>query len=175
MQDKQIFTLYLNSNTGFSGVVSNGNYANVTWNVDWDSLFNRENYNYKKCAVRFRMVGENDPATVQTNDHTLGVLVANFGQSYTGKNTAYTVLAPIDIVRTASYASSTWTNTGIMIDIETMTHANPQQIDMPKGLNALNLQMWKDGFAVMSDANNVFIANSSTIQYYVIFQFELYN
>jgi hypothetical protein len=180
--DKQIFTLYLNSNTGFRGLISNANYANVSWNVDWDALFNRENYNYKYCSVRFRMVGENNNTSIQDSDTTLGVLVANFGQTYTGKNTGYVVLAPIDIKRTASYsqvggppAVPTWTNTGTMIDIETMTHANPQQIDMPVGLNALNLQMWKDAFAVSGDANNVLISSSSSIQYFIIFQFELYN
>jgi len=170
---KKIYTLYLNANTGFSGLISNADYANVSWNVDWDSLFNRDNYIYKSCVMRFRMISEINTA-IQSNNQTLGVLVANFGQNFTGKNTGYMVLAPIDLKPVASFASPTYTNVGNMIDIETMTHASGQQIDIPKGLNALNLQMWKDAFACSGEANNVLISSSSTVQYYIIFQFELF-
>lgn len=173
---KKIYTLYLNANTGFSGLISNSDYANVSWAVDWDSLFNRENYIYKNCVVRFRMVSEINTA-LQSNNQTFGVLVANFGQNFTGKNVANVVLAPIEIKPVSSFATGsppTYTAVGNMIDIETMTHANGQQINVPIGLTTLNLQMWKDAYGAIGDANNVLIANSSTVQYYIIFQFELF-
>jgi hypothetical protein len=122
------------------------------------------------------MVGEID-AAIQSNNQTFGMLVANFGQNFTGKNTGYTVLAPIDIKPVSSYTTgtpNTYAPVGNMIDIETMTHALGQQINMPIGLTTFNLQMWKDAFGVNGDANNVLIASSSTIQYYIIFQFELF-
>lgn len=174
---KKIYTLYLNSNTGFRGLISNADYANVSWNVDWDSLFNRENYNYKYCNVRFRMVGEIN-TSIQSNNQTLGVITANFGQNYTGKNVPYVVLAPIDLKPVSSYATGappTYTPVGNMIDVETMTHALGQQIDMPYGLKSFNIQLWKDALGCANDANNVLIDSSSTHQYYIIFQFELYN
>lgn len=174
-EQRKIYTLYLNSNTGFNGLISNSNYCNVSWNVDWDSLFNRENYNYKNCRLRFRMVGENNATSIQTTDGNVGVLVGNFGQGYTGKNVPYVVLGAIDLKRSASYSSAVWTNTGTYIDINTMSDAHAQQIDMPKGLNALNLQLWKNGYGVLSDTENVLLDSSSTIQYYIIFQFELFN
>jgi hypothetical protein len=170
---RRIYTLYLNSNTGFRGLISNSNYADVAWSVDWDSLFNRENYIYKDCIVRFRMVSEKNDG-LQDNNQTLGVLVANFGQNFTGKNVPYVVLAPIDLKPVASFAAPTYTNVGNMIDIETMSHAQGQQINMPIGLTTLNLQMWKNGYGANADADNTLIANSSTVQYYIIFQFELF-
>lgn len=175
--DKKTFSLYLNSNTGFRGLIDNANYANVTWNVDWDALFNRENYKYKYCNVRYRMVGEIN-TSIQSNDHTLGIITANFGQNYTGKNVAYCVLGTIDLKRVASYALGTpptYTPVGNMIDSSTMEHANGQQIDIPYGLRAFNIQLWKDAYGCAGDANNVLVDSSSTHQYYIIFQFELYN
>jgi hypothetical protein len=62
-----------------------------------------------------------------------------------------------------------------MIDVETMTHALGQQIDMPYGLKAFNIQLWKDAFGCANDANNVLVDSSSAFQYYILLQFELYN
>jgi hypothetical protein len=169
---KKVYTLYLNSNTGFRGLINNSDYANVSWLVDWDSLFNRENYLYKYCAVRFRMVGEINTG-IQDNNQTLGVLAANFGATFSGKNAPYVVLGSLDLKPVASFTTPTYTNVGNMIDTETMTHAQGQQIDMPIGLTTLNLQLWKDAFGCNGDANNTLVASSSTHQYYIIFQFEL--
>lgn len=176
-QPKKVFTLYLNANTGFPGLIDNANYANVSWNVDYDSLFNRENYNYKYCNMRFRMVSEIN-TTSEPNDQTMGVIVANFGQNYTGKNVAYCVLAPIDVKPVSNFTPGTpgtYTPQGIMIDVETMTHALGQQIDVPYGLRSLNIQLWKDAYGCAGDANNILVDSSSTQYYYIIFQFELYN
>jgi len=170
---KKLYTLYLNSNTGFRGLINNSDYANIIWNVDWDSLFNRDNYKYKCCVVRFRMVGEIN-TSIQDNNQTLGLIAANFGQNYTGKNVPYVVLAPIDLKPVASFASPTYTNVGNMIDVETMSHAQGQQIDMPIGLTAFNIQLWKDAYGAIGDANNTFVASSSAFQYYIILQFELF-
>jgi hypothetical protein len=170
---RKIYTLYLNSNTGFKGLISNSDYANVSWLVDWDSLFNRENYIYKYCNVRFRMIGEIN-ASIIANDQTLGMITANFGQNYTGKNTSYVVLAPINLKRVASYSGGTYTNEGNMIDVETMSHGLGQQIDMPTGLKPFNIQLWKDAFGCIGDPNNVLVDSSSAHQYYILFQFELY-
>ena len=176
LPNRKLYTLYLNSNTGFRGLINNSDYANVSWLIDWDSLFNRDNYLYKYCTVRFRMVGEIN-TSIQTNDKTLGVLVGNFGATYSGKNVPYVVLGSLDLKPVSSFAAGsppTYTAVGNMIDTETMTHAHGQQIDIPIGLNTLNLQLWKDAYGAAGDANNTFVASSSTHQYYIIFQFELF-
>jgi hypothetical protein len=54
-----------------------------------------------------------------------------------------------------------------------MDHAHGQQINVPIGLTTFNLQMFKDGYGADLDANNV--PASSTHQYYIIIQFELFN
>jgi hypothetical protein len=118
------------------------------------------------------MVGEINTG-IQDNNQTLGVLAANFGATFSGKNAPYVVLGSLDLKPVASFTTPTYTNVGNMIDTETMTHAQGQQIDMPIGLTTLNLQLWKDAFGCNGDANNTLVASSSTHQYYIIFQFEL--
>jgi hypothetical protein len=118
------------------------------------------------------MVGEVN-TTAQDNNQTLGLLVANFGQNFTGKNVANVVLGAIDLKQVASFATPTYTNVGNMIDTTTMDHAHGQQINVPIGLTTFNLQMFKDGYGALLDANNV--SASSTHQYYIILQFELFN
>lgn len=167
---RKVYSLYLNTNTGFPNLFDNTSTANVKWNVDWDSLFSRENYKYKNCMLRVRLVGENN-ATQETSN-TSGVLVGNFGQSYTGKNVSNVVIAPIDLVRANIYAAGVWTNAQAYIDINTMTDAHGLQIDVPYGFSMLNLQMWRNGYASVGDVENLLVTNA--VPYYVILQFELF-
>jgi len=182
-KDCKIYTLYLNSNTGFPNLIptTTGNNNNVFWNVDWDSLFNRENYIYKNCRVRFRMLGENNNTSTQSTDGPIGILVANFGQNFTGKNAPNVILGIVEQNRSASYlisgspAVGNWSNTGTYMTAETFTDAYGQQIDVPKGLTQFNLQIWKDGYGVPTDTNYTLIDNNSTVQYFILLQFELFN
>lgn len=168
MDPKKTFTLYLNSNTGFSGLLSNSSQANVSWLVDWDSLFNRENYTYQNCQVRVQLVGEKS-VTFETSSVS-GILLANFGQNFTSKNVGGVVLGPLDLIRTVD--ASVASNTGAYISVNTMTNALGQNINMPTGLTTFNLQMWRNGFGAIADAENILV--SSTTPFYVILQFELY-
>jgi hypothetical protein len=167
-QPKKTFTLYLNSNTGFSGLLSNGSTANVSWLVDWDSLFNRENYKYEHCQVRVQLVGEK--SVTQETSSVSGILLANFGQNFTSKNTGGVVLGSIDLIRTVDGAAAS--NTGCFISVNTMTNALGQNINMPVGLSTFTLQMWRNGYGAIGDAENILITNA--VPYYVMLQFELY-
>lgn len=167
---RKSYLLYLNTNTGSPNLIDNTSTANVKWMIDWDSLFNRENYKYKHCQVRIRLVGENN--ATQDTSNTSGVLIANFGQSFTGGNVQGVVLAPIDLTRSNIYVASAWTNAQAYIDINTMTNQLGQNIDMPIGLNTFNLQMWRNGYGAQGDAENILVAN--TVPYYALLQFELY-
>jgi len=169
---RKSFLLYLNTNTGSPNLIDNTSTANVKWLIDWDSLFNRENYKYKYCQVRIRLVGENN--ITQETPTQSGVLIANFGQSFMGGNVQGVILAPIDITRSNVYTGSpaTWINSNGYIDINTMSNALGQNIDMPIGLNTFNLQMWRNGYGAIGDAENTLVAN--TVPYYAILQFELY-
>jgi hypothetical protein len=168
---KKVYTLFLNSIAGFSGLISStsGNPNNVTWNVDWDALFNRENYIYKNCSVRVSLSGSKTTQIVM--DNIAGQLVANFGQNFTGKNVQGVVLG--QFVPTTVYYD---VGAGVYVSyiyqiLNTLTDALGQQIDMPYGLSAFNLQMWRPGFGSAGSAGNALIANPQS--YNIMLQFEL--
>lgn len=166
---RRTYTLFLNTNTGFPNLTSNESTANVKWFVNWDALFSGDNYKYKNCSVRMHLVGEKN--VTQETSAISGVLVANFGQAFSGKNIPGVVLAPIELTR--SIDSSVTSNTGGYIQINTLANAFGQNINMPVGANEFNLQMWRNGYGSNGDAENILVTN--TVPYYVIFQFELYN
>lgn len=167
-EPKKTYTLYLNTNTGFRNLLSNTSSANVTWLVDWDSLFNRDNYKYESCQVRLQLVGEK--SVTQETSAVSGILLANFGQNFTGKNTGGVVLGSIDLIRTVDGAASS--NTGCYVSVNTMSNALGQNINIPQGLQEFNLQMWRNGYGANGDAENILVTN--IVPYYVMLQFELY-
>jgi hypothetical protein len=127
------------------------------------------------------MLGENNNTSTQSTDGPIGILVANFGQNFTGKNAPNVILGIVEQNRSASYlisgspAVGNWSNTGTYMTAETFTDAYGQQIDVPKGLTQFNLQIWKDGYGVPTDTNYTLIDNNSTVQYFILLQFELFN
>ncbi len=63
-----VYSLYLS--TQISSPVSNNvvvlnksNLANVSWRVDWDSLFKGEQKNYKFCRLRYFLISNSFTAS----------------------------------------------------------------------------------------------------------------
>jgi hypothetical protein len=168
---KKVYTLFLNSVAGFRGLIPAISVSpnNVSWNVDYDALFNRDNYIYKNCVVRVNFSGFKNSGT--TNSQVDGLLVANFGQNFTGKNVGGVVLGNFEIFMAYEYNGSSYVEEGLYPVLNTMDDAQGQQIDMPYGLNTLNLQMWRPGFGAVGSAGNTLITNPPA--YNITLQFEL--
>lgn len=169
---KKVYTLFLNSRLGFRGLLNTATATNdATWLIDWDALFNRDNYVYKNCFVRVSM----DTTSYAGSPNTIaiqGVLIANFGQNFTGKNVSNVVLGQLEPVLTYEYNGvDQYLPTGIIQKLNTLTDALGQQIDMPYGLSQLNLQQWRNGYGSNADIQNILIPNAAA--YNIMFQFEL--
>lgn len=174
---KKVYTLFLNTRNGFSQKISPVGVSgtnNVTWNVDWDALFNRDNYVYKTCNLRVSMASAIMSGTPSTAEG-FGVLTANFGQNFTGKNVQSVVLGQLKPSIQYSYDSQAllyYVPFGVSLNVNTLDDALGQQIDMPYGLNQLTIQQWKIGFGLqITDALNVLLTNAPT--YTILLQFEL--
>jgi hypothetical protein len=102
-----VYTLYLStlisSPTSNNIVVLNkNNLSNVSWRVDWDSLFHGEQNKYKFCRVRFFLMGEaftaSTPATNDWNNYS-GYLTVSLPSMFNASTTLGTILGlihPID-------------------------------------------------------------------------------
>jgi hypothetical protein len=160
--ESQIYRLYLSTWTGFPNLISNGDKANVSWQVDFDSLFNRENYNYKNCRLRYKLVS--DPATNTTHINNKGVLVVSgLSSRYTSKNTSGLVLDNIIPFESTMHG---W------FDITTMSDVGVD-ITVPYGLSIINPQLWDSGFGSTTTGNTVL--QTFTAHYTLVLSFELYN
>jgi hypothetical protein len=187
--ESQVYRLFLNTETGFQNLLSNSDKANVSWLVDYDSLFNRDNYNYKNCRLRYKLISQESPDIVPTTN--TGVIALNgLSSSYVSKNTN---MLPLDIItptmryigsgavtgtiagtapsQTTTQTASVWNPRGQLIG-DTMGQTGVD-IAMPYGLSPFNVQFWLYGFGSRSNADNVL--QSLLVDYNLMLQFELYN
>lgn len=162
-----IYSLYLS--TQVTAPVSNiivpvnkTNLANVSWNIDWDNLFRKEQYNYKHCRVRYSLttnkwtaIGSNDDW-----DNYQGYLACSLPSMYNATTTSGTFLGiiyPTDVYTVTvsndhTIVSSTMGEVGI-------------DISMPMNNSVLNIQFLTDTGAFIG----------ITPEYQIILSFELYN
>jgi hypothetical protein len=137
--------------------------SNVTWNIDWDNLFRRNNYNYTGCRLRFDLVSESFTASSPaTSDWTAysGYLAVSIPSNYNSITTNSTILGqiwPQDCPVTGTSIHS--------IGISTMSE-NGVDVNVPSGSTLFNIQMIKgDGFVPMANFQH----------YNILLSFELYN
>ena len=187
--ESKVYRLFLNTETGFPNLVSNTNRNSCVWNVDYDSLFNRDNYKYKNCRLRYKLITRESTNIIPVSN--TGVIAVNgLSSPYVSKNTH---MLPLDIVtpimratangattgtivgsagnQTTSTTASTYAITG-HIESDTMATTG-LDISMPYGLTQLNIQFWSYGFGAIGDGDNVL--QTMSVDYNVILQFELYN
>lgn len=187
-EESKVYRLFLNTETGFPDLVSNSNRNSCVWNVDYDSLFNRDNYKYKNCRLRYKLISR-ESADLNPVSNTGVIAVNGLSSSYVSKNTN---MLPLDIItpamrlfgngattgtiatgtpQTTTTSTSTFNVRGQIIS-DTMATTG-LDILMPYGLSQLNIQFWSYGFGAIGDGDNVL--QTMSVDYNVIFQFELYN
>lgn len=195
--DCQVYRLLLNTETGFPNLLNNTDKANVSWNVDYDSLFNRDNYAYKNCRLRYKIISQESGSI--TSGANTGILAINgLSSRYVSKNTS---MLPLDIITpTFRYTglgstpgSSTGTITGTAPSQTTAnTFTQPASlytykahlcgdtmattgvdIQIPYGMTTLNVQLWQAGFGAGNNEDN--ILQTFIPEYLLMIQFELYN
>jgi hypothetical protein len=166
-ESNEIFTLALTTSNTNSNNDNNpvlripGNYADVTWNVDWDTLFRGRQSLFKFCRVRFSLY--QGTATYNWNAQT-GYLAANFSSDFNAPTTMLpTILSLLYAQQTPNtqttdqcYIVSTLNECGVDINLSALV-----------GRQFLNIKWVND------DAYSL-IANIAT-DWEIILQFELSN
>ena len=103
------YGLYLSSFSGTPYYSSLNTYADVTFNINWDTFFNGDNHKYTKCRLRYDFLSDNAPTTNPfTPVGNNGVLLLN------GINPAASYNAggfPLGIINVQGY---TITNTNVV-------------------------------------------------------------
>lgn len=162
-----IYTLYLSTQvtsptSSIIVPVDKSNLANVSWNIDWDNLFRKEQYKYKHCRVRFSLVTDRWTSIAGNTDWDdyQGYLACSLPSSYNATTTNGTLLGIIYPSDVRTLTSST--DHGFVIN--NMEELGVD-ISMPTGNSRLNLMF-------LTSASQ-FI--SITPEYQIMLSFELYD
>ena len=187
--ESQVYRLLLNTETGFPNIIKNTDKANTSWNVDFDSLFNRDNYNYRNCRLRYKLVSQ-ESASVDAAANTGLLAINGLSSRYISKNTN---MLPLDIYApTMRYIGTGTTPSTITTSTTPQTVSQPAalftvrgqivldtmattgvDINVPYGMSEINPQFWQYGFGANGNADN--ILQTLIPEYMLLLQFELYN
>lgn len=168
-----VYSLYLS--TQISSPVSNNvvvldksNLANVSWRVDWDSLFKGEQKNYKFCRLRYFLISNSFTAsTPATNDwiNYSGYITVSLPSSFNANTTLGTIVGlnyPIDCPISGSgihcLFSSTLSECGVNVNVSGLT-----------GVQQLNIGLLS--WSTASSPQYISVAQ----EYQVLILFDLYN
>jgi hypothetical protein len=167
MPESQIYQLFLSSKTGFPGLLDNTNSANVSYQVDWDAFFQRQQYNYKYCRLRVKYVS--NASTSLSYQSNGSVLVAQgLASAYTSKNT---VGLPLGLITCEQGVNAGANDRGYLL-CDT-TQESGLQINIPSGNQQFFLQIWRDGYGCIGSAQDVLYLYYA--DWSCILTFELYN
>jgi len=162
-----VYTLYLstistNSPAGNQSIpVDRTNLNNVTWNINFDELFRYDNKTYKRCRVRYNLIGTSWSAIATDWETYLGYLTCNLPSSYQSTGTYGTVLGPITAIDCPTTGTSTH-----CLSINT-TDETGVDIAVPNNNQAFTLTFNRADLSSGLRISNIY-------DYQIILYFELY-
>jgi len=136
------------------------NQNQVTWQINWDSLFQGENKKYKRCNVRFKLNSQSWTAGGTDWDTYNGVLTCNLASNATGDTTFGTPLA----IFSPEDAPTTGTSVHV-IQMNTLNHQFGTEVQVPTGNSFFTISWYKQTFLELMAV--------PIYDYQILLQFEL--
>ena len=164
-----IYSYWLsNRNTSWSQPInSNSNAAISTYLINFDDIFKRENYRYRKCRLRYKMTNATATNAALTFTATLGYIGCNLASTYNYSNTLNQTAMNLMVLVDSSITASRITN-----DISVNTsESNGVNINVPIGLQLVTITLGSsDNFV-----NSSVLTGVLNYAYQIHLQFELYD
>lgn len=172
--------LYLSSFASAPYQTSRADLANVKFNINWDSFFNGENYQYRSCRIRYVFLS--DPATYTGNAYTYdpanhsGVIVANgLAPKCNNPNLGGCIIGIIKVEPITYVSNAVSINTAVL-NSDDLTSACGQNIYIPTGMKELNIQLWDNAYASSAPGKLLStVANATLANWNLQLMFELYD
>lgn len=177
MSESVSYSLYLSTFSSAPFLTANADLANVKYNINWDSFFNRDNYRYRSCRIRHQFLS--DPcssATYSYNPSTFnGVIVANGLTTTNGSPYGGTVLGLMTTQCVPYLANSVAVNNSTVLFSDYLNYPG-QNIQMPQGYRELNIQLWGNNYAANGSGTLLStVANIPLNNWNLNIVFELYD
>jgi len=170
-----IYSLYLN--TADPNAISNTDTTIISWIVDFDNLFRKENYNYKKCKLRFKIVSRTSTLPVPSIPKfkpSISYLSCSLSSNYNATNLMQpTLLNTMVLVDSPATAVRQW----IHPNANTMENVGTS-INIPKGIQQFTISIGDSAnFASKTNFGSLVGATQYNLifQYHILLQFELYD
>jgi hypothetical protein len=145
MSNSVSYSLYLTSVALAPYQTSNTDLANVKFNINWDSFFNRDNYMYRKCRITYQF--HSDPTSSATYSYDPlnfnGQLVAAGLTATNGSPYGGLMLGLIDVKNTPYITGGTAVNNQTILYSDYL-QAPGQNISVPQGQRELAIQLWSN-------------------------------
>ena len=140
--------------------IDKSNKANVTWQVDFKSLFGDDIYKFKRCTLRGHFLSQSITTTDTVFDVKGGFLAINLPTTYSSSTS--TSGTPVMLI----YPSQAPYSTTNIVAYNCSTLGNVQGVDipMPSGNQFLNIRLMN------SDSSSI---QTTAPDYQLILQFEL--
>ena len=131
----------------------------VSWMIDWDNLFRKEQYKYKRFELYWKLTSESWTTGASDWENYTGILTCNLPSSYGSVTNAGTILGIVNPSASPSVASKSCYN------IDTFMSSNGIDINCPAGVFPLTLTFYND--------DSMTIMSAMTSQYQIHLQIEL--
>lgn len=140
--------------------ITSTNLNNISWMVDWDSLFRGWNKKYKRCIVRLYLNSDSYGTSPSDFENYSGVLACNLPSdagSSTNYGTALTIYYPVDTPSA---------NSNHCFILNTMDQQQGVEVLIPTGVSPFTISWLKANGSMGLNTNSMY-------DYQVLFQFEL--
>jgi hypothetical protein len=165
-----IYSLYLNS--ADANATANADGTIVSWLIDFDSLFRKENYNYKKCKLRFKMISR-VPTLAAPNlpkfQGSMSYLACSLSNNYNGTNLLRPTILNTFVLRDSYITTARQTNH------ENVNTAENVGININMPFNTQLFTISTGDLANFSSTSNFGTTGYSlSFNYVILLQFDLY-
>lgn len=159
-----VSTLYLSTDSGYTTspiIINKNNLANVTWLLDWDTIFHGKT---GLCKVSVNMVSKKNTATTDLWNSKVGIISANFTSPYCLNSNGF----PVSTLNRNQYVEITSDGTTTSTAYVSYFQSNNTQNTV---LPVINIPTGKREFTItMNDTTGTLI--SSFPEYNIFFYFE---
>jgi hypothetical protein len=140
--------------------INKTNLNNVSWNIDFNSLFRGQQMKHQNCRVRFQLNSNTWAASSTDWNDYLGYLSANLQSQYNAATTIGTFLGVV------SPQDSPTTGTSVHVYSVSTLEQHGVDIIAPTNVQTLTLQFVNDDSLTLI---------TTIPEYTILLQFELYN
>lgn len=177
MTSNPTYFLYLSSFPNAPYLTSNADPANVKFMINWDTFFNRDNYRYKSCRVRFSF--RSNPCTTTNYNYAPNSFTGFIAvDGLRGVENGVMGSVPIGLFNpvTCQYLVNNVVTTATTLQGDDLTSACGHNFQMPTGFREIAIHLYQNTYGPNSTPISLSsVTNQGLGNWNLQLMFELYD